>query len=539
MKKILGIFITISVMIMAACSSSASTASELTALPTATPIPIGGDEDLAAIITAAGDGETLTLGEGTYQLAEGLVIQKSLTIIGAGKDKTIITTSKPVTYGEENYAILHFDSEGSLTLKGLTLAYSGTDPSNVLRIYNGNLELSDCYLRGATLDSEGKAMYSLSLINSSIGHVEDCIFGGNTGLSGEYIPGGIGLAGEAQLEISDSQIPDASIGIIAQESSTATITSSFFSNNGYSAILFLNNSSGSASQNEINSNGGYWGIACSGTASVVLEANKIDNTQVGIDFQGSCSGRAAQNEITNNFLKGIAIKGIAAPVLEENVISTKVDAEVTNEWAGIQYTGDSGGTASKNTISGYYSGITIAGNAAPTLEENTVDGNQFAINYLENASGVARGNILINNKAGIMVKDSATATLESNTITGDGGVAEVVWGILFTDQGAGIARNNQINGYYLGIDVDSPASISLEGNTISTCKHALRFQENAIASAIGNTISQNEVGIAVNNAATPTLEGNEIFSNTWAFVIDPATNPILINNNVHDNEYNE
>lgn len=552
MKKILGIFVMFSVMILAGCGSSA--VSEPTATPT--PIPIGVNEDLAAIIASAQDGEILYLGEGTYQLAEGLTIQKSLTIIGAGMDKTIITTSTPIVFtrttvsdeGEkqvERYAMLNFDVEGDLTLEGLTLSYSGTDPGYVLHMNNGNLKMDDCRLQSASRGSEEVPHYAILILdNDAVAHVESCIFEGNDIDLIDRAPNGIAPTGTSQIEMTNSQISDVYFGFVSYESALATLIGNTFSNIGEYAIVLRNTSSLSANQNEIAGDEQIWGFVCINQGNMVLEENKINDTAIGIFFDDACGGQAAKNEISNNTYRGIVVQGTAAPILEENTISVLEGIEVTNDLIGIFFSENGSGTITGNTIKGFYFGIDIQGNATATLEENTLTSNEYAISFFNNSSGTVRGNIMNSKLAGIFVRDSANVILENNTIIRDGNfedTAETSQGITFMDQSSGTAANNQVSGYYLGILANTLSTVGLQENTITSCKFGMTFNGYTTidTTAIGNKISQCEMGIEVNEIAAPILEGNEIFSNTWAFDIASTSNPVLNDNNIHDNTYNE
>ena len=95
-------------------------------------------EDLANAVTAAQSGDTIYLGEGTYTLygrgAE--VINKNLTFVGAGADKTTWLVGPkvpdPAKFGTEYNSDYSFDVRGTetketVTFKNMTLQSGSVD----------------------------------------------------------------------------------------------------------------------------------------------------------------------------------------------------------------------------------------------------------------------------------------------------------------------------------------------------------------------------------------------------------------------------
>lgn len=539
-------------MLFAGCGGKTSIVEPTT---TPTPVPIGTDEDLAAIISSAQDGDTLYLGEGTYHLLAGITIQKSLTIIGAGMDKTIITNNTPVSFirkwisdeGEdqgERFAMVNFDAEGTFTLKGLTLSFSGTDPSYVLSMNNGNLELENCKLISSSQGSEEVKHYPILILNNNnIAHINNCILEGSDTVSLENEPNGIVLAINSQTDITDSQISNVYFGIIMNNSSSVTLNGNTFSSIGNYAVLNQDSSSLTANHNTLNGNGEDWGFVCSDGQSMILEENTIKNMYVSIYYDNNCSGQVTKNNISDSKLRGVNSKGSAVVTVEENTISNETDTNDDQNLVGIYFEENSSGKIVNNTVTGFYFGIDAQGSAILTVEKNTINNGEYSIAFFDNSSGTVQSNVINNSVAGIFAKGSSNVIAKDNTITGDGifeNKAENSQGITFIDNSVGTAVNNQISGYYYGFLTNSLLTVQLQENTITSCKYGMRFDEFAVnTTASGNKISQCETGIWVNNNSAPILDSNEIFSNTNAFKIETTSNPVLNNNNVHDNTYNE
>jgi parallel beta-helix repeat protein len=204
-------------------------------------------------------------------------------------------------------------------------------------------------------------------------------------------------------------------GITVQDRAQVTLTLNSVSDNTGRGIAYLDESDGSARENECARNGSH-GVSVAHQAQAVLEGNLCgDNGEAGIRFSGSSGGVARRNIVTGNDLSGIIVQEQAQPTVEKNLTSE-------NSESGIAYFGEAGGVARGNecSVNGSH-GISVAGQAQPTLEENTCIQNlESGIVYLESAGGTARGNTCSDNqKRGIEVNGDAAPTLEENVCTGN------------------------------------------------------------------------------------------------------------------------
>ena len=116
-----------------------------------------GYPSLEAAVSAAGDGATITLGEGVYSLGDTKqkVTTKSLTFVGKGPDKTTWKIQAPqAPYGADGYCDYSFDGSNSITFQDMTLIGSvypdGTikaeDTQGYVRVQN--ITLKDCVFNG-------------------------------------------------------------------------------------------------------------------------------------------------------------------------------------------------------------------------------------------------------------------------------------------------------------------------------------------------------------------------------------------------------
>lgn len=118
-----------------------------------------GYPSLEAAVTAAGEGATITLGEGVYSLGgkqnTQSVTTKSLTFVGAGTNKTTWQIQAPqAPYAGDGYCNYSFDGSNSITFQDMTLIGSvypdGTINANDLQGYVRvkNITLKDCVFNG-------------------------------------------------------------------------------------------------------------------------------------------------------------------------------------------------------------------------------------------------------------------------------------------------------------------------------------------------------------------------------------------------------
>lgn len=118
-----------------------------------------GYPSLEAAVSAAGDGATITLGEGVYSLGgkqnTQKVTDKSLTFVGKGPDKTTWQIQAPQTeYGSDGNCNYSFDGSDSITFQDMTLIGSvypdGTINAKDLQGYVRvqNITLKDCVFNG-------------------------------------------------------------------------------------------------------------------------------------------------------------------------------------------------------------------------------------------------------------------------------------------------------------------------------------------------------------------------------------------------------
>lgn len=116
-----------------------------------------GYPSLEAAVTAAGDGATITLGEGSYTLYKKIRDNqkpkgKDLTFVGQGPEVTAWNIGDevpdPKNYGTEYNGDYSFDGAGKITFKNMTLRSGNVDYLGFIRIDNTVVE--NCVINGKT-----------------------------------------------------------------------------------------------------------------------------------------------------------------------------------------------------------------------------------------------------------------------------------------------------------------------------------------------------------------------------------------------------
>lgn len=407
-------------LLLSACSGAtvpdqADPPTELPVIPTPTTEASGirlvadgsGDyPDLETAINKAETGETVFLEAGTYRINKVLEIEKSVAIVGAGIDETIITSS--VTG-----AVLHFTGNGSYTLSGVTVQHEGDLPAHVVLVENGEIDFYNCRFTGsAGVVSDLNA--GLMIRGSTTGTIKNCQVDHNA-------TAGIFLIGEANVLMEGNSCKNnRELGIAFRENAGGTARDNVCNENGEAGFYMDSNGTILLEGNECSHNGNDEtpgvGMLIGGEAGPTIAGNTCNaNTYAGISFGQSAGGNTKNNECTFNGFAGINLEGESSPTLEGNTCNENGDADMG---IGIAYFNNTGGTAKGNTVKeNRRDGIFIMHDAAPELIENICSMNKkYGILYAGTQGGSAiKNQCAFNEWAGIMVSQTSVPLLKENT----------------------------------------------------------------------------------------------------------------------------
>lgn len=330
------------------------------------PVPrgdAGAGSRLDDLLAAARDGQTVRLVAGVHRLDRPIVLDKTLTLEGAGRETTSV-----VCAGEGH--VVRFKGAGRLILRDVTLEHVGNADADVLRVASGAVLAERCAFRGAV----------------------EAAADGNEGSRGGD---GIWACLDAVCEFVECVIAgNQGVGLLADGNARVTFRDGVVSDNG----------------------GG--GIHVTGRAQAVISGNGCrDNGGSGIQFRGDSGGSAQGNACERNGKSGMYVDDRAAPSLRENVCTGNQDS-------GIAWFGDSRGTCESNRCDdNRTNGIYVGERAAPTVLKNVcAENDKDGISYRNESGGQCTGNRCRKNREdGIYVASGATVRLQGNVCVGNAG----------------------------------------------------------------------------------------------------------------------
>ena len=392
-------------------------------------------------------GGEVSVPAGVYVLNEPLTLSSPAVINGAGLDQTILLGD-----AAEDTLIL---KGADFTLSGLTVSHRGQAPARTLLVSGGHLTLSDVRLSGAVRDEAQKAYGS-----------------------------GLWLSEGASAEITGSQLTDNAYGLYVSDTSSATVSGSSLSRNTDGGGLFMDQSSGTLSQNTIEGNGAH-GLHIRGNATPLIVGNRIvRNGQRGLSIFEQAAPSVEKNTIERNGFQGIGVQDQAAPSISGNTVQY-------NRQSGLTYFGSTAGTAQDNVISNNArAGVAVTQDAEPELIGNTVERNgENGLSFSDRAGGTASGNIIrLSGSPGISAWGTAHPALSGNTVS-----ASKQSGVVFAENASGTISGNTIEGNALyGLIITGKATPESSNNTLSdNTKGGIFYKQDAGGSSFGNVCSGN------------------------------------------------
>ncbi|MDX2004311.1 MAG: right-handed parallel beta-helix repeat-containing protein [Meiothermus sp.] len=498
-----------------------------------TPNPRPG-ADLTSILARAPEGSTVTLAAGEYRVGRGLLVSGTVTVRGQGRARTLITASTG------DY-VLRYAGRGRLRLQGLTLAYNGTGASDVAQVTRGELELSDCAVRGGRTRPQEPEL-GVGVFASGMGKltVRGCQITGNA-------LRGLEAADDAQVSLDSVRVEgNQSSGLSFYGKSLGALRSVTIAGNRLHGLELSEQTRVSAEGLSVSAQTG-WGViqfeqaqltlrgsAIGGNAAgglralgggrIVLENSQLRDNAQGVllgDFSGDpqqpLTGSLSGNTLEANRGLGMEYRGFVEVSAQNNTLRE-------NLLGGMRFVGSTSAEVRGNTVErNGDTGVLIVGAAQPALIENQIrEHRRFGV-ALETYSTPEltvtpelRGNTVERNGLYGILVEAGNALLEANQVRGSAQVGVGLFG-----EGAVVARQNTVEGNQThGILVDDRVRATLEDNTVqgnALCGILLRtFSESAVR---GNVIQNNGAyGLELQDKAKAQLEGNQIAGNGVAAV---------------------
>jgi parallel beta-helix repeat protein len=437
-------------------------------------LTVGPSADLAAILAEAGSGSVITLEAGRYDLSELIVVDRSLTLVGAGADRTILRSSS-------SSAAILVRVDGSLTISEIAIEHVGDEPASVIVVSGGSLSMLAARVAGGIQDPEsGRDGHGLALVFSPLEDQEE--------------PETVGVVEVRRSEVAaNEQTGIAVVGDVAPH-----IADTDAIGNGLCGICFFDTAAGVAENNSIEDN--EVGMGVSDSAHPTLAGNIVrNNSASGFVVEGEASPRLVDNLIEGNGRVGVSVSGASSVRIEHN--------EIVDHPQGIALVGNVDGVVQHNVLDGNDVGVLVAGDATPHLEENEIENSATgAIIYGDRAAGTVRANSLTEHAIGIQVGGDSAPRIEENDIDSVDGI-----GLLFLDRSAAVAIDNAITNHATGIQARGFAAPQIEGGSVwGASATGIVFAERATGSVGGVTIRGTEIGILVGGNASPAVVENTI-----------------------------
>ncbi len=394
-------------------------------------------------------GGTIMVAPGVYQqpVQSGPVqIYKSLKIMGAGPDKTVLKA-----HGSNWVAVNIATDQLQVTIEGLKVT-GGRRGMQIGTGSSGKVTLSRIAL-DANGSSARTADIAFWIFEQATATLDQVSISGNQGygifaegqarvtVSGSTISqnGGIAvfLAENAEASIQNNTIDDNTYGgITVFLSSQATIDGNTIARNGYEGIFAADSSHAQITNNQITAtksdsqgNAGE-GIWLAGNTQVTIEGNTISqNAAQGILLEQSQRATIQKNTIADNGLGGIALEqaevGSLSPqaAIDDNAITS-------NTGVGIFLNGSSQATITNNHITdnkpfpqGAGQGIRLSDKSHATILGNTITGNAAGVELYTMAQAEISNNAIQNNHpdCGVFFQPTTAITGQGNKISDNQG----------------------------------------------------------------------------------------------------------------------
>lgn len=336
-------------------------------------------ESIMAAVTAAPEGSVICLAEGCWE--ESLMIFKSLTLRGMGKEKTVIRPSPGGLPACISIACLGEDPI-EVTVEQLGIGDGGDEVSGILITDNAHVTIDTC--------SIFNNYNGIRLKVSAQATVVETIFSQN-------LMFGVILTDAASAIISDSTFVDDSGGAGVFESAELTVRSCDFSE-GFEAIEIAGSARLSMADSTIS--GGWQGIMVRENAEAVIDGSTIFGSfKHGINLSDSASVTITGSHVTGMDMGyGIYAEGSSrltvtgcsfadngcGILLEISSTGTIVDSSLCDGTEGIVLTGEVNASITRCTISDNVRGVTIANWPQISISNNSILRNeQYGIALFE------------------------------------------------------------------------------------------------------------------------------------------------------------
>lgn len=441
----------------------------------ATDIDLEPGDDVAAEIAGAAEGSTVTFARGTYEVADTIVVETSIEIVGAGIGETVITSTSPGI----SFAFL---GPGDLTLQDVSLHHVGDEVASVLLAIEGGVVLRRVEVAGGVSDG-GEAGHGV------IFAFEDL----------DDLPERTDEERAGTLVIEESTVADNDgVGILATGTAEPDITLTTIDGNGTCGVCYLGDAAGTLVDSTVTDNGEL-GVQTVGSSAPRIDHNTISGHGAGVLVADASDVDVTGNTIDGNDI-GVRVLDGAKAVIVDNSIET-------SETAGISITDEATATVHGNRVrAAVQVAIEVAGASTATVSHNVIGGDgEVGVSFIEAAAGRATFNRIQRRDIGVQVGGTAAPDIVGNTVQNSRLV-----GLLFAGEASGSATFNEIDQLFgSSIEVAGTSHPDLTGNDLSGSRFGIVYVDDASGTARNNRFLDHDIGVQIQGAAEPWLMTNE------------------------------
>lgn len=390
---------------------------------------------ISAAIAKADPGDKIVVRPGVYE--EGLVVDKSLEIVGEGKLGNVEVRAS-------GQSALRFQTTLGRVVN-LKLRQKGGEEWFCVDISQGRLELEGCDITSESLSCvaiHGGADPTLRRNRIHDGQSGGVFFYDN---------------GSGTLEDNDI-FGNALAGVAITEGSSPTLRRNRIHDGKQGGVMVYKNGQGALEDNDIFGNT-FSGVEIREGGNPTLRRNRIHDGLVGGVLVGkNGQGMLEDNDILSNGLAGVEIKEGGNPTLRRNRIHD-------GKYSGVYVHENGQGTLEENDIFGNAaSGVQITTSGNPTLRRNRIhDGKSAGVYVYDNGQGTLEENDIFGNASlGVLTETGGNPTLRRNRIY-DG----KAFGVVVRENGRGELEENDIFGNAKGgVAIKSGGRPTLRRNRI-------------------------------------------------------------------------
>ena len=445
-------------------------------------ITLSPGESIQQAIDDAPPGAVICLEEGTWE--ENLVIEKSVTLRGAGPGKTVIRSA-----GKTRPVVWIRGSEIEVILEGLTItgAWGGlwTDEAGLLVRGSARVSLTECIVAGNEKDG-------LHVGKSAWVGLKDCWISDNAhcGISKERKATVTGRGNWVRYNVQDFCDFSPPSGFLRKSPPKPLVDRAEVCPKGcqFSTIqeaIARTRPGGTVHIHE--------GVYLGGMALVK------DLT---------LEGEGKEKTIITGGTSGLRIAGEAVVAIRNLQVSGNRDN-------GLVVWGSARVSLTNSQVSGNGCGLWVGSSAQVSLQDCQVSGNTYH---------------------GLLVKGSARVTLQGSTVSGN------AWGLGVGDSAQVTIQDSQVSGSrHSGLWVGSSAHVTVQGSQVSgNGGHGLYVEDSARVSLKDSQVSGNGVdGLLVEDSAHVTVQGSQVLGNgrTGLSVYDSARARVFNNKFLNNGGY--